>query len=267
MTKTAAWWATTFESERGLERLHEQDADATVRQVALIERELNLAGGSRVLDVACGTGRHAVALAARGHQVTCVDMSADYLAATRRRAQSQGVEVELVQADMRDLSSLPQGSFDAAVNMYTSFGYFHRDEDNVRSLAAIADVLRPGGRLLVDVINRDWFVRNFFPSEFASAPGSEFVIRDYEETDGTIILHQNVFDPESSRLHWTCRQPGTDREHVVVDYRMYSLHEMLATIRAGGLNHVHTLGDHDGRPYDLFSPRLLSVAEAITPVQ
>jgi SAM-dependent methyltransferase len=258
----AAWWSTAFESERGIERLHEQDADATVRQVELIERELGLVdGGARVLDVACGTGRHAVSLAARGHHVTCVDMSADYLAATQRRARSHGVDVELVQADMRDLTSLPSGSFDAAINMYTSFGYFDRDEDNVRSLATIAEVLRPGGRLLVDVINRDWFVRNFYPSEFALVPSAEFVIKDYEEIDGTIVLHQNVFDPERSRLRWTCRQVDKDREHVVVDYRMYSLHELLAVIRASGLTHVRTLGDYEGRPYRLFSPRLLCVAE------
>ncbi|HEY3609623.1 MAG TPA: class I SAM-dependent methyltransferase [Pseudonocardiaceae bacterium] len=256
-----AWWSTTFEHERGIERLHEQHPDATVRQADLIEHELALApGGARVLDVACGTGRHAVALAARGHHVTCVDISSDYLAATRRRAQARGVDVELVHSDMRDLSALPRASFDAAINMYTSFGYFDRDEDNTRSLSAIAAVLRPGGRLLVDVINRDWFVRNHFPSEFADAPGTEFVIRDYEEVDGTIVLHQNVFDPEHSRLRWTCRPSGENRADVVVDYRMYSLHELLAMIRHSGLTPVRTLGDYDGRPYDLFSPRLLCVA-------
>lgn len=259
----AAWWSNSFKNERGIERLHEQDADATIRQVELIEQELGLSKiGARILDVACGTGRHAVLLAARGHHVTCVDMSADYLAATRRRARAHGVDLALVQSDMRDLSALPRMSFDAAINMYTSFGYFDCDEDNVQVLAAITEVLRPGGRLLVDVINRDWFVRNFYPSEFAHAPGAEFVIRDYEEVGGAIVLHQNVFDPQRSRLRWTCRQVDQDREHVVVDYRMYSLHELLAVIRASGLTPVRAVGDYDGRPYDIFSPRLLCVAQA-----
>ncbi|QQQ79408.1 class I SAM-dependent methyltransferase [Saccharothrix sp. 6-C] len=256
----AGWWATAFDRDRGLRRLHEQAAGVTDGQVALIERELDLAAGSRVLDVACGTGRHAVSLAARGHRVTCVDLSEDYLDATRRRAAERGVTVDAVRADMRDLTDLPAASFDAAVNMYTSFGYFDRDEDNVRSVAAVARVLRPGGRLLVDVVNRDWFVRNFFPSEFA--PGDGFVIRDYEEVDGEVVLHQNAFDPRTSRLRWTCRPVGARREHVVVDYRMYSLHELLAVLRAGGLTPVRALGGYDGTPYELFSPRLLCVAEA-----
>lgn len=259
----APWWSTTFTSERGIEHLHEQDADVTGRQIRLIERELGLSAGARVLDVACGTGRHAVHLAARGYHVTCVDNSADYLAATQRRAEAAGVDVRLVQCDMRDLSTLPRDSFDAAIIMYTSFGYFERDADNTRSVAAIAEVLRTGGRLLIDVINRDWFVRNFFPSEFAPAPGAEFVIRDYEQTGGTVVLHQNVFDPENSRLRWTFRQVGADREHPVVDYRMYSLHELLAVVRDGGMSPLRTLGDYDGAPYGLFSPRLLSVAEAV----
>lgn len=260
----AAWWSTSFKNERGIERLHEQDADATVQQVGLIEQELRLAkSGARILDVACGTGRHAVSLAARGHYVTCVDISADYLEATGRRARAQGVDVELVQSDMRDLGSLPRRSFDAAINMYTSFGYFDSDEDNVRSLTAIAETLRPGGRLLVDVINRDWFVRNFYPSEFARALGAEFVIRDYEEVRGVTVLHQNIFDPERSRLRWTCQRIGQDQEYVVVDYRMFSLHELLAVIRDSGLTPIRTVGDYDGRPYDLFSPRLLCVAEVV----
>ncbi|QFZ20772.1 class I SAM-dependent methyltransferase [Saccharothrix syringae] len=254
----ASWWATAFDNEHGLRRLHEQAAEDTADQVALIERELGLAEGSRVLDVPCGTGRHAVSLAARGHRVTCVDLSEDYLDATRRRAVGHGVAVDVVRADMRDLTALPGGSFDAAVNMYTSFGYFDRDEDNARAAAAIARVLRPGGRLLVDVVNRDWFVRNFFRSEFASGDG--FVIRDYEEVDGEVVLHQNAFDPRTSRLRWTCRSVAAGREHVVVDYRMYSLHELLAVLRAGGLHPVRTLGGYDGRPYELFSPRLLCVA-------
>jgi SAM-dependent methyltransferase len=254
-----AWWATSFERDRGLWRLHEQAPEATPEQVALIERELGLGAGSRVLDVPCGTGRHAVALAARGHRVTCVDLSADYLAVTRRRAEEIGVEVEAVRGDMRDLEGLPRGSFDAVVNMYTSFGYFDRDEDNLRAVAAMAGVLRPGGRLLIDVVNRDWFVRNFFPSEFAQ--GETFTVRDFEEVDGAVVVHENVFDPRTSRLRWTCRPAGTAQEHVVVDYRMYSLHELLALLRAGGLAPVRTLGDYDAKPYSLFSPRLLCVAE------
>ncbi len=259
----STWWSTTFQNELGMHRLHEQDADETARQVALIEHELRLPDtGARILDVACGTGRHAVALAGRGHQVTCVDISPDYLAATGRRARAHGVHVELVLADMRDLGALPRASFDAAINMYTSFGYFDRDEDNARSLTEIAGVLRPGGRLLVDTINRDWFVRNYGPSEFAHTPGAEFVIRDYEIVNGAVIIHQNAFDPERSRLRWTCRHSDQDREDVVVDYRMYSLHELVALMRLGGLLPVRTLGDYDGSPYGLFSPRLLSVSEA-----
>lgn len=264
------WWLTSFTSQEDLLRLHTQPADRTAAQVDLIESALALPTGARVVDLACGTGRHAVALAERGYQVTCVDLSADYLARAANHAAAHGVHIELLKADARDLAGVPDSAVDAVICMYSSFGYFTDERDNAAVLAEAARVLgRPYGALLLDVINRDWFVRNHFPSEFvpepaAGVPAGPFVVRDYEEIDGRVYLHQNTFDPTTSRLRWTCRDArDPTRERVVVDYRMYSAHELLGLLHRTGLAPVTLFGDYDGTPYTLFAPRLLCVARVV----
>jgi SAM-dependent methyltransferase len=259
MTATGdpAWWRAAFDADHGLMHLHEQPADSTPVQVELLRRALGLDAGARVLDLACGTGRHAVSLAAAGYAVTAVDLSDDYLSEARRRAADLGVDVEFVKADVRDLGELQAQSFDAAACMYTSFGYFYDERDNLAVASEVRRVLAPGGSLLVDVINRDWFVRRHHPSEFVPAQEA-FVLRDFDVTDDGVVLHQNVFDPFTSRLRWTCRRPGGE-ERTVVDYRMYSLHELWHLLGAAGLPGAAVYGDYDGSPYDLLCRRLIVV--------
>jgi SAM-dependent methyltransferase len=122
--------------------------DVTVAEVDFVEKQLGLAPGSRVLDVPCGSGRHTLALAARGHRVTGVDLSTEAIAHARRAATAAGVDVTFVEADMR---AIPRdGAFDAAVCLGNSFGYL--DLPGIREFAAaLAAAVRPGGGLVVDL--------------------------------------------------------------------------------------------------------------------
>ena len=130
-------------------------ADVTAREVDFLVAALAPPPGGAVLDVACGTGRHALGLARRGYRVTGVDFNPRYLKVAEDDAAAAGVAARWVTADMRALPF--DGAFDASYSYFSSFGYFS-DADNERVLAGVARALRPGGRFLLDVVNRDWIL-------------------------------------------------------------------------------------------------------------
>ena len=132
-------------------------------EAGFVIRALDLKPGDSVLDLCCGTGRHAVPLAKASLKVTGLDMSEEYLAIARFAAENAGVDIRFVQGDMRDIPF--RGEFDAVVNMFTAFGYFDSEADDQRVIDGASAALKPGGRLLLDLLNRDWVAANYVRSE------------------------------------------------------------------------------------------------------
>ena len=130
-------------SPRWQEQFGEPKASRTDADVAFLRQELPLPAFRRVLDVPCGSGRHKRALEAVGYQVVGVD-------------NDPSVSPDVV-ADLRALEGLPR-DFDAVLNLWASFGYFD-EEENSRVLASLVGRLRPGGRLVFDLYNREFFER------------------------------------------------------------------------------------------------------------
>ncbi|MDE2490951.1 MAG: class I SAM-dependent methyltransferase [Elusimicrobia bacterium] len=214
-------------------------------------RALGLRPGDRVLDVACGTGRHAVRLARRGALVLGVDASAAYLREARRAA--RGLPgVRFVRGDMRRLHAC--GEFDAAVNLWTSFGYFRRPADDLRVLRGIARALKPGGRLLIDVSNFDW-VRARAPSRWWT-----------RASDGSYLLQESRVlggkDPRTVN-DWTRLAPGGRARRTRFTLRGYGRARLFALLRKAGLRPARVWGGLDGaqgasRPAE--APRLVVLA-------
>ena len=130
-------------------------SEQTEREAAFVAHWLPHPAFTGVLDLCCGPGRHARALAGRGYRVTGVDTNAAALAAARRVSDAT---ITYLQHDMRRLAELP-GTFDAIICIWQSFGYFDA-ATNADILRQISRKLRPGGRLVLDIYHRGFFERN-----------------------------------------------------------------------------------------------------------
>src|SRR5688500_15127941 len=159
-----------------LEARREQ-APAEVEQLAAM---LELAPGAAVLDLCCGVGRHSIEFARRGCRVTGVDRFAPFLERARTAAAEAGVTgtVEWVEEDMRRFRR--PLAFNAAVSLFTSFGYFHDDEQERAVLQNVFDSLQPGGRFLIDVMGKEVVARIFRPASVQrrQLPDGEAILID-----------------------------------------------------------------------------------------
>jgi ubiquinone/menaquinone biosynthesis C-methylase UbiE len=202
--------------------------------------------GGDLLDVACGFGRHAVPLAAAGYQVVGVDRSQTLLAEARRRA-GEGRWPELVQADYRELP-FADASFDAAINLFTSLGYLGDEEDS-RALAEIARVLRPDGRLVIEIMHRDLLVRRFSEQDW-HALGA-----------GRLLLEQRTFDPAAgvAQTTQTLIENNGERDSRTFSLRVYSATELVAMLESAGFAEAKCYGDLEGEAFTT-DARLVVVA-------
>ena len=141
-------------SARGFELfLTTTDDEQTGREVDFLCRQLPRDRVTSVLDLCCGYGRHATRLAGRGYEVTGIDRDPEVVRTAREMHQARNLRI--AELDMTRLDALPD-RFDAVICMWQSFGY-HDAGTNQRILEQIADKLRPGGRLVLDVYNRAFF--------------------------------------------------------------------------------------------------------------
>jgi SAM-dependent methyltransferase len=202
--------------------------------------------GARVLDLCCGAGRHAIALAARGFLVTAVDRTPQYLTEGRRRAAAAGVRVDFRQADARTYRE--PGSFDAVINMETSFGFFADPDDDVRVVAGAYRSLVDNGLLVMDMVGKEIRARNF-------------VHRDWQQTtDALVLVERSVSDGWSYvQERWTIVD-GSGRREYDRAFRMYSGAELESLLKACGFATVALHGGLAGEPYDLRARRLVAVA-------
>lgn len=222
--------------------LREED---TPRQVEVVERELGLAPGARVVDLGCGHGRHSNELARRGYHVLGVDLVMGFLELARAEARKDGLVVDYALGDVRSLGA--NALFDHAIGLFDAFGFLD-DAGNEEWLRAAADALVPGGRLLLDVRNRDWIVRNILP----------VTVLDKGED---LMIDRHTFDTTSGRLvdRRTYVRGGRART-VTFSIRLYSLTELTLLLRAAGFTVERAWGGWDGAPLSMARNRMLVLA-------
>lgn len=186
--------------------------DLTGSEVAWIERQAPPERFPRVLDVCCGPGRHAAALAARGYRVAGVDANGEALTRAARAVPG----AVFWRLDMRALDSLGQ-SFDLVTNLWHSFGYFD-DATNAAVLRQMGALLLPEGRLLIDVYNRD---------HIATLP-----LEESYERGGRRVKSRRSWDGPRHRVELEYEGGGRDE----VEFRLYDPAEFQSLAREAGLS-------------------------------
>lgn len=213
------------------------------------EKTLVLSGITKgsALDLCCGPGRHSIALAARGFDVTAVDRTAFLLDKARERAKQAGTDIEFVQCDMR--AFVRQGSYDLAVNLFTSFGYFDDHEDNLEVLRNVCDSLKQGGALVMDLMGKEVLARIFQP------------VGCNKLDDGSLLVQQRKPTNDWNRMQneWTLIRNGRVKTFEITHW-IYSGQELKDMLRGAGFGEVRVFGNLDGDPYDQRAGRLVAVA-------
>ncbi len=222
--------------------------EATASEVGFIESRLGLEPRSRILDVPCGSGRHTLALAARGHHMVGVDISTEAIEHARRAAGDAGLDVELILAEMRDIPR--DGSFDAAVCMGNSLGYL--DLTGVREFAAaLAGAVRPGGGLVVD----------FSAAAESVLPGYASGQPRLMKTGDIAVVATNEYDVAGSRLLSRYQfSRGTEEVQATAIHHVYTSAHLGQLLAEAGFTDITRYGGPDGEPFAVGTGRLLLTA-------
>jgi len=243
----AEWWQEFFDEDY-LTVYRDHDTKRADKEVAFVRKALRLRKGQRILDICCGYGRHSVRFAKSGLQVTGLDRNDLFLRRAQRAAKKDGAQVSWVKTDVRQMELQP--SFDAAVNLFTSIGYFEREDDNYQIVVRGAAALKPGGRFLLDTINRDRVIRN--PQRCMWLPMGRGV-----------VLESPAFDWQRGRLNSRriLVYPNGKRRETRISLRLYTVAEVASMFERAGLTVTQVYGTFDGADYDPDSPRIIMTGE------
>ena len=210
-------------------------------------RAAGLVKGNRVLDACCGPGRISVELALLGMDVTGVDITRPYLEAARESASDEGVNLTLLEADMR--SFVAEKPFDAAVNVYNSFGYCATVQEDTLILKSIYDSLKPDGVFVLECISRETAVQYFTEGEW------------FERAGMTVLTEFKVAGAwEGLVSKWILiGADGKRIEHSFVQ-RLYSAPELRYRLVSLGYRSVDVYGGFGLTPYDQTAKTMVLVA-------
>ena len=221
------------------------------KEIKFIIRSLNLQKGQTILDIPCGTGRHTMAFGQKGHFVTGVDISDICL----KKARKNCLGIKNVQIKKGNMARLKwaEGKFDVVLNLYTSFGYFKTEKANKQVLKGLIQTLKPGGRIVIQTINREWLLKVFNPLEWAEYSTKFFLLskREYNPKTKYMEAHQIFLCKKSKRWEKSYHR-----------IRLYSIAEMKALLQGNGLRKIKIFGDISGcKPRRYQSSHPIYIAE------
>jgi SAM-dependent methyltransferase len=193
--KTKNWFASWFDTPY----YHILYKERNYREAQIfmdnLTHYLNLPEKAKVLDLACGKGRHSIYLNQLGYDVVGADLSENSITEANK---NQNKTLQFQVHDMRDVF---EDKFDAIFNLFTSFGYFENDDDNLTTLKAMKESLTEHGFAVIDFMNVNQVVENLVPEEVKTVENIDFHIKRYV-SDGHIIKEID-FEDQGEKFHFT----------------------------------------------------------------
>lgn len=239
------WWKKYFDDN--YLKLYSYTEQTAPGEVDGILRMLNIQPPGKILDLCCGFGRHSLVLARKGFEITGLDLSEKFLQEARERADKLGLRLNLEACDMRQIQHVNE--FDAIVNLFTAFGFFDSELEDLMVLKGVERALKRDGQFLIDTINRDYVIHSLQTQRWTI-------------NNGTVILEERFFDYFKSRLeivHHLVESKG-DKRKLESSFRLYTLNEMLDMFSKTNLVLTDVYGDFNGSIYSAASPRMILVA-------
>ena len=199
----------------------------------------------RVMDIACGAGRHALEFARLGFTTTANDLSPFLLECTRSQAERENISIECTRQDMRHISV--ENTYDLVVQLFSSFGYFKTKKEDLQVLRNVNRALKKDGRYILDLINPVYLKKNLNPS--SSRTIDDLIVSEQRRIEADRVIKQiTIRSPDDSITF----------EELVRLYRVEIIGDMLAS---AGFEIKEIFGDYEGSAFDeQTSPRLLLFA-------
>ncbi|KKP86031.1 hypothetical protein A3B84_01645 [Candidatus Nomurabacteria bacterium RIFCSPHIGHO2_02_FULL_35_13] len=232
------------------------DKKQTLEQRTFAETEgiirlLDLKGEERILDVPSGYGRHSIALAKKGFNVTGIELNAIHLNEAIRNAETAQVTPNFVKGNMIDISHKEE--FDAVINVFYSFGFFETDEENKRVLENFFNVLKKGGKLLFHTdVNVPRILAGKYKEDETRNLASGDILR--------IIDKYNLTD---KRVHgtWIIKNKDGKEEKKYYSVRIYTREEFIDLCKQVGFTSFEVYSDWNKTPYSEDSEDMIIIAK------
>lgn len=228
------WYKDWFETKEYLnvyQHRNEAEAEALVN---LILKNTLLPVTAKVLDMACGTGRHSILFAKKRFDVTAVDLSKNMLSVARQKAQAEKLNINFVHSDLRNFTS--SSKFNLILNLFTSFGYFETDEENLAVLKRAFDYLESSGYFVLDFFNVQFLEQNLVRESVDRIDNGEIIQR--RKIRGNRIVKEIII-----------RNNGHSKNYLE-SVRMYDSDELRNMLTAIGFAIEKTFGDFQGSEFD-----------------
>ena len=231
MTKdTKNWYSSWFDTPYYHILYKERDNNEAQKFMENLTSYLNIPEDGTILDLACGKGRHSVYLNAIGYDVTGVDLSPQSIAFAKQ------FENKTLHFDVHDMSNPYTQQFDAVFNLFTSFGYFENEEDNLNTIKAIKANLKNHGIGVIDFMNADFVVNNLIPENTKTVEGIDFNLHRYLENGH--IIKDISFEDESESYSF--------RESV----KAFTLDDFKAMFQKANIQLLEVFGDYKLNRFD-----------------
>lgn len=212
----------------------------TKKQVDFLIEKLEMKGGEKILDLACGFGRHSLEFARRGYDVTGVDITPEYIEFAKKQAKAETLNARFICCDIREVQFSVE--FDVVLNMADgAIGYLEDEEENLKIFGVISKALKSGGRHFMDIMNRS-YAETHFPCKLweAGEKGLTLSCFEWEQATRTLIYGQADY-PYGKPLY----KPEIVEGNTI---RLYSIDEVESILDKNKMSVYDCYSDFGGAP-------------------